>query len=97
MFNPVKYSLPEDKKVNPFLAITPAQMERMAFENKAISANVLAAQAYYNGDSLEAEFRRGADINEIWERGQISRSKLKEYDNTESRRRRIYQREVKEV
>lgn len=71
---------PGESKVQSNLALTPAQMEQMTFQGRAIASQSLELFAQYPRlplqDGLPLEFRRGVDINTAWEAQQVAREKV---------------------
>lgn len=63
------------------LAVTPADMENMTVQGKAIASAQLEPYAYYPpltaADGLPLDFRRGVDINTAWEASQDAKSKVR--------------------
>lgn len=67
------------KPVNPYLAITPRQMEEMTMQGRAVSTQSLANYEYFNGDQLDGlpvDLVRGVDINSVWEASQDTKQKM---------------------
>lgn len=67
------------KPVNPNLAVTPKDMEKMTAQGRSISANSLENFIYFNGDMLDGlpiDMCRGVDINDIYQASQVSKAKM---------------------
>lgn len=66
--------------VNNNLAVTPADMERMTLQGRAIASGSLELYATFPKlpleDGLPLEERRGTDINMAWEATQRARKKV---------------------
>lgn len=76
------------KPVNPNLAITPAQMEHMTLQGRAVSTSALDKFAFFNGDQLNGlslDMVRGADINDVWEASQNTKGKLSQLKTKKAR------------
>lgn len=69
------------------LAITPSQMSQLAEAGRPISAQMLGAENFYDGDTspigeVPFLYRRGIDASDIYDYQQRSRQKIKNYVNS---------------
>lgn len=77
----VAYRQSHEPIVQNNLAVTPADMMRMTELGKPISTQILGAEYYDGRDKLDfecnLEYRRGVDINDMWNAQHDGKDKVK--------------------
>ena len=80
-------NLPNEKVVNPNLAITPSQMERLTREGKSIQMHSLDGSMFYDNlpvsEPIPLEYTRGIDDNDAWEASVESQKKLRKFKQSQ--------------
>ncbi len=75
---------PDESCVQSDLSYTPADMLKASKDGRAVSPANLSEQFFsptdntaYNDFSVNPEYQRGVDINDLWERSQASKKKIR--------------------
>lgn len=69
--------------VDSSLAMTPAQMQRLTSQGRAVSLANLENISFFGNEidvhDMPLEYTRGIDVNTLWEQSRISEKKIKDF------------------
>lgn len=72
-----------EDSVDSSLAMTPAQMQRLTSQGRAVSLANLENVSFFGNEidvhDMPLEYTRGIDVNTLWEQSRISEKKIKDF------------------
>lgn len=72
-----------EDSVDSLLAMTPAQMQRLTSQGRAVSLSNLENVSFFGNEidvhDMPLEYTRGIDVNTLWEQSRISEKKIKDF------------------
>lgn len=78
----IKLQTGEDS-VDSSLSMTPAQMQRLTSQGRAVSLANLENVSFFGNEidvkDMPLEYTRGIDVNTLWEQSRISEKKIKDF------------------